>query len=133
MAINVKTDEKFAVKVIRFDKQQSITRGAMMLEIEYSRMKIFDDHPNIIKSYYWDSNGVLEMNGDCMGVMYNVIEFAENGSLANIIRYTGGLGEEIAKFYFTQIWHAVNYIHFLWSCSYGHQTWKHIILKYLPN
>ena len=41
MATNVKTDERFAVKVIRFDKQQSITRGAMMLEIEYSRMKIF--------------------------------------------------------------------------------------------
>ena len=112
MATNTKTDEKFAVKVIRFDKQQSITKGAMMLEIEYSRMKIFDDHPNIITSCYWNSNGVLEINGDCMGVMYNVIEFAENGSLANIIRHTGGLGEEIAKFYFTQIWHAVNYIHF---------------------
>ena len=112
IATNIKTDEKCAVKVIRFDKQQSIANGAMMLEIEYSRMKIFEDHPNILTSYYCNSNGVLEMKGDCMGVMYNVIEFAENGSLANIIRQTGGLSEEVAKFYFMQICNAVNWIHF---------------------
>ena len=44
--------------------------------------------------------------------MYNVIEYAENGSLANIIRQTGALSEEVAKFYFMQICNAVNCIHF---------------------
>ena len=44
-------------------------------------------------------------------IVYNVIEFAKNGSLSTIIKYTGGFDETVAKFYFTQIWHAVAYIH----------------------
>ena len=44
-------------------------------------------------------------------VMYNVIELASNGSMSRIIRITGGLGEDLSKFYFLQIWHAIAHIH----------------------
>ena len=111
-ATNIQTDERVAVKIIRFDKLQSIKNGEAIIETEYCRMKILEDHPNILKSYFCNTNGVFEMKWDCMGVMYNVIELAENGNLANIIKFTGELDEEIAKFYFKQILHAINHIHF---------------------
>ena len=74
-------------------------------------MKILEGHPNILKWYNWNTKGTQEIKGDCMGVMYSTIELAENGNLANIVKYTGGLGEELAKFYFIQIWYAINYVH----------------------
>ena len=112
MARDAKTDKNVAVKVIRYDKLHSAAKGAAMLEAEYYKMKIFEGHPNILQGYFCNTKGTLQINGDWMGVMYSVIELAENGNLANIIRYTGGLGEEFAKFYFIQICHAINYIHY---------------------
>ena len=111
MARDIQTDEKVAVKVIRYDRVKWLPKGAAMIEEEYYRMKIFEGHPNILKGYCCNTNGTLESKGECMGVMYSVIELSENGNLANIIRYTGGLWEEFAKFYFIQIWYAISCIH----------------------
>ena len=49
--------------------------------------------------------------------MYNVLEFAEHGSLAFFIRATGHFEEEIARFHFKQMAHAAEFIH---SQNYAH-------------
>ena len=43
--------------------------------------------------------------------MHSTIELEENRNLANIVKYTGGLGVELAKFYFIKIWYAISYVH----------------------
>ena len=54
-------------------------------------------------------------------VMYNVLEYAEHGSLCNFIKYTGPLEEEVVRLYFLQILDAVNFMH---SKEYAHLDLK---------
>ena len=111
VATDIFSNSKVAIKMLKEDKAIRKDKGAKAFEIEHERMIILEAHPNILKSFFTMVEGKvnyeLKLNYD----IYNVIEFAENGSLSSIIRKTGGLGEDIAKFYFVQIWHAVAYVH----------------------
>ena len=74
-------------------------------------MKIFQPHPNILNCIWTHKNGVIEINGDFKEITYNVVEYSANGTLGYVIKRTGPLSEDLVKFYFTQIWYAVAYIH----------------------
>ena len=100
MAKHVETHTKVAIKVLRKDKEFAKVKGLDIMETEYLRMKTIEGHPNVLKCYFTNSTGVLRSGFECEDVIYNIIEFAENGSLSKIIRSTGGLGEDLAKFYF---------------------------------
>ena len=102
---------KVAVKIAKNDKKSQKTWKKDTLELEHHRMKMVEGHPNILKSYASKAGEIWDNEFDITDITYNVIELAENGSLANIIRHTGGLGEELTKFYFLQIWHAIMHIH----------------------
>lgn len=60
------------------------------------------NHPNIVRVI-----GVFEENGTA----YYVMEFAENGSLADKIKKDGYLSEPVATRYILQVAEALNYIH----------------------
>ena len=110
-AVDIDTNEKVAIKMLRKDKSISQEKGAKILETEHITMKLVEGHPNILKTYKGNEVGVVEIEHDFYDAMYNIIEVAENGSLSNIVKHTGGLGENLSKFYFLQICHAISHIH----------------------
>ena len=111
MATHVETEAKIAIKILRKDKKFTKAKEVEIVETEYVKMKLVEGHPNILKSYYSTSVEKLGYRLEYEDVIYHAIEFADNGSLSKMIRSTGGLGEDLAKFYFWQIWHAVAHIH----------------------
>ena len=110
-ATDIKTNSKVAIKILRKDKSFSQEKGTKILETEHLKMKLVEGHPNILNTYSSNTTGVSDIESDFCDTMYNVIELAEKGSLSSIIKHTGGLSENLAKFYFVQIWHAIAHIH----------------------
>ena len=111
LATHLETNVKVAIKVLKNDKEFTKVKGAQIVEDEHKIMKTIEGHPNVLKSYFSNSAGILKSGFESKEVMYNAIELADNGSMSKIIRNTGGLDEVWSKFYFLQIWHAVAHIH----------------------
>lgn len=110
-AEHVQSQTEYAVKIIRKDKNICPKKGAKMLHEEHARMVKLQEHPNILKSFGAFENGTLSTELGPTDVQYNVLEIAENGSIASLIRKIGGLGQTLVKFPFMQICSAVQYIH----------------------
>lgn len=121
LANHLETGEKFAVKMLRKDKGYEAEKGARIMQKEHERLTVLQGHPNILQSYFTTSEGNLYANDKNNDVMYNVIELAENGSFSPLIRATGGLGEELVKFQFLQICHAISHMH---QNGYAHMDVK---------
>lgn len=111
-------NHKFAVKILRKDKGYSYDHGSSMIKKEHMLLQTLKEHPNILKSYHYSTDGSLEKEGEIeKEIMYNVLEFAEHGSLSFFIRTTGHFEEEVARFQFAQMANATQYIH---SQEYAH-------------
>lgn len=121
LATHLESSEKYAVKILRKDKGYDAEKGAQIMQKEHDRLVSLQGHPNILQSYFTSSEGNLYANDRNNDVMYNIIELAENGSFSSLIRATGGLGEEMAKFQFLQICHAISHMH---SHGYAHMDVK---------
>jgi len=115
------TDKNYAVKILRKDKGISHKRGVQILQEEHDRMQLLQGHPNILKSFGTFHDGELISDLGLTSVMYNVLELAENGTSSHFIRKSGGLGENLVKFPFVQIWHALSFIH---SSGVAHMDMK---------
>ena len=109
--------EKFAVKVIRKDKQYEDSFATNILNKEHELLFKLQDHPNIINSFGVNSEGVFESNSRSEKIIYNLIEYAPNGTLSEYIRKTGPVEEEIARFFMFQVCHAISFMHQL---GYSH-------------
>jgi len=103
--------QKFAVKVIRKDKQYENSFAKRILNREHELLSILQDHPNIINSHSVNTEGVFESKNRVEKIMYNLIEYAPNHTLAEYIRNTGPVEEEIARFFMNQLCHAIGYMH----------------------
>lgn len=115
-------NHKFAVKILRKDKGYSYAHGANMIMKEHMLLQNLKEHPNILRSYHASLQGTIEKEGETeKDMMYNILEFAEHGSLSFFIRTTGHLEEEIARLQFLQIASATEYIH---SQDYAHLDLK---------
>lgn len=115
-------NHKFAIKILRKDKGYSYDHGASMIMKEHMLLQNLREHPNILKSYHASCEGSIEKEGETeKEIMYNILEFAEHGSLSFFIRTTGHLEEEIARFQFNQMANATQYIH---SQDYAHLDMK---------
>lgn len=82
-----------------------------MLQREHEILQKLQGHPNIIKSFGINLDGVVVAKEESENIMYNVLEHAKNGAFSNFVRNTGGIEEEITRFYVTQLWNALDYIH----------------------
>jgi serine/threonine protein kinase len=74
-------------------------------------MSKLQNHPNILNSFYSNPDGVLKNGSKTEDVLYNLIELAENGPVSNIVRVTGSIEEQLARFMFLQLSDAVYYMH----------------------
>jgi serine/threonine protein kinase len=100
-----------AVKAIRNDKGYDDKIAASLLQREHALLNKMKHHPNIINSYYTKLNGEICYDNKIENIMYNVTEYAENGSIAPFIMYTGGIEENICRFFMNQICNAIKFIH----------------------
>lgn len=108
---------KCVVKIIRKDKNYAEGVAEKMLLSEHEVLQRLHTHPNIINSYDINFDGIASMDDEHMDVMYNVLEFAENGPLSHFIRYTGAIEEDISRLFILQVCNAIEYIH---SEGYAH-------------
>ena len=102
---------KFVLKVLRKDKNYDRNTAAEILYNEHQILEKLQLHPNIINSYGVQLDGIAKMGDEKEPIMYSVLEFAEHGSISNFVRYTGPIEERIAKFFFLQMCHAIEFIH----------------------
>ena len=59
------------------------------------------DHPNIVKLYEYDENGVkAKRSGETEDVLYLVLELIKGGELFDFISSTGAFSEPVARYYF---------------------------------
>ncbi len=92
LARHVFTGEKVAVKVIDKSRLDAATRTQMLQEVQLMKLV---QHPHVVRLYE-----VI----DTASKLYLVLEFADGGDMYDyIMRHEGGLGEEQARKYFTQI------------------------------
>jgi len=113
---------KYAIKILRKDKGYTYEHGSNMIMKEHILLQNLKEHPNILKSYSVNLEGTIEKEGESeKNIMYNILEFADHGSMAFFIRTTGQMEEEIARFHFKQMAHACEYIH---SQNYAHLDMK---------
>ena len=110
LAKHKKTDKKYAIKVINKEK---IKLKNQKLDSIYKQITIHGSliHPNIIRLYSYSED---EKN------FYFIMEFAENGTLYNIINFRR-LNEEESFDYFIQI---ISSIYFLHNNNYVHRDLK---------
>lgn len=104
-------DNLFAIKAIRKDKGYQSEVESMMVLREFMVMEHIGEHPNIIKHYSCNPEGILEANDQSQPLCYNVMEYCEKGPLSSIIKRTGPLEEIVWRFIFIQIANAVKHLH----------------------
>ena len=79
----------------------------LLLSREANAMEKVPDHPNIVKS-----KGLKLCEREEEGVSYHLMEYAPNETLLRYFKAASNLfREEIVRFYFLQICHAVEHIH----------------------
>lgn len=103
--------EKVAIKAIRKDKNYKRLTAENMLKREHEMLEKLVDHPNIISPLGWNFDGEVVTQSGSEKVMYNVLEYAQNGAISRFIRYTGGLEEELARLFILQMANALQFIH----------------------
>ncbi len=110
LAKHKKTDKKYAIKVINKEK---IKLKNQKLDSIYKEITIHGSliHPNIIRLYSYSED---EKN------FYFIMEFAENGTLYNLIKFRR-LNEEESFDYFIQV---ISSIYFLHKNNYVHRDLK---------
>ena len=103
---------EYAIKAIRKDKGYSREVSVKLVELEVQTMLSLGTHPNLINIIDSNAHGVarLPVTG-FEEVKYIVYEKCSNGSLSKYVKYTGWFEENIARFLFLQLWHAVNFMH----------------------
>lgn len=108
--IDMKNNEKIAIKKISIKNMDDDTKKLIDAEIIMVNMLVKTSHRNIVR--YID---VIMMSD----VIYIVMEYCEQGILANIL--IGPMRENIIKYYFKQL---INGIIFLHSNGYVHRDIK---------
>eukprot|EP00826_Nyctotherus_ovalis_P008582 TRINITY_DN1222_c0_g1_i3.p1 TRINITY_DN1222_c0_g1~~TRINITY_DN1222_c0_g1_i3.p1 ORF type:complete len:455 (+),score=95.33 TRINITY_DN1222_c0_g1_i3:178-1542(+) len=105
-------DKVYALKYMKVGQPHSKANLVRSLQQEALLQKIY--HPNILRIYEVNFEGVYEKNvGEVkkMPVVYAVLQLARNGDLFDFVTSTGGLSEEVARFYFKQILNVLESLH----------------------
>ena len=100
------------MKAIRKDKGYSREVAMKLVELEVQTMHSLGSHPNLVNIVDSNAHGVarLPVTG-FEEVKYIVLEKCANGSLSKYVKYTGCFEENIARFIFLQLCHAVSFMH----------------------
>lgn len=100
LAHHVFTGEKVAVKVIDKSKLDDISKAHLFQEVRCMKLV---QHANVVKLYQ-----VI----DTQSKLYLILEYADGGDLFDhIMKHSEGLDEHLARDYFQQILHAIDFCH----------------------
>jgi len=105
------TGELVALKIIRKDKGdwRASNEAAVQREID-AMLKL--SHPNVLRLIHVDMNAVYQKkNGTRVNAILLVVEFAKGGELFPYISMTGSFEEALARTYFQQSVHVLDYCH----------------------
>mmetsp|Transcript_35528 Transcript_35528/g.41118 ORF Transcript_35528/g.41118 Transcript_35528/m.41118 type:complete len:245 (+) Transcript_35528:35-769(+) len=102
---------EYALKIIRKDKGYSNETAMRLVTNEMKVMEKLGSHPNLVNGISCNPSGTAMLADGFHEIRYLVLEKCKNGSLSTIIRQTGPLEEELAKFLFFQLCSATQYIH----------------------
>ncbi|CAI2381197.1 unnamed protein product [Moneuplotes crassus] len=106
-----------AIKTMRKDKKYSQQVIETLVKREADMLSTLEGHPNIIRCMGSELNGTFTMHNKSEPVVYNVLEYAENGAFSAFVRSTGPIEEQIARLFTAQVCSAVNHMH---SLGYAH-------------
>lgn len=104
----------YAIKYMKIGKPHSKENLTQLLRQEAMLQKL--RHRNILKIYEVNSDGLyekIESEPKKIPVAYVVLQLARSGDLFDFVAGSGGLSENVARFYFVQILNAVEYLHSL--------------------
>jgi serine/threonine protein kinase len=101
----------YAIKALRKDKNLSAQASKLVLEREHDLLLRLADHPNIINTILTWHDGTLNYREESEKVWYNVLEYAKNGAVSKFIRYTGAIEELLVRPLFLQLWSGIDYMH----------------------
>ena len=110
LTLDSKTGQISATKIMKL-KDKNPNSGEQLLKENEALLKL--DHFNIIKLYEISNNGTyIKKNGTVkFGVPFARLELITNGEMYDYIDQTGPLSEEIARFYFWQLYCAIKHCH----------------------
>lgn len=101
LALDKQSLRQYAVKVL--DKNHIIKeRKVKYVEIEKRTLNRLGDHPGIIRLYFTFQD---------RHSLYFVLDYAPNGELLHLIKSTGSLNEDCARYYACQLLDAIEYMH----------------------
>lgn len=112
---------EYALKIIRKDKGYSESLAKKLVENEHLIMVQLGNHPNLVNCIGSNAEGIANLADGQHIIRYLVLEKCKNGALSTIIRHTGPLEEQIAKFLFLQLWCAIKHIN---DQGYAHMDIK---------
>ena len=100
-------DVKYAVKIYIKNSNEDAQIRHFRQEGVLKKML----HPNIIKLHDMSETGKLSsIENDTSDVRYAVLELASNGNFLDYIA-NNAMDQQIARYYFKQLWEAVAYMH----------------------
>lgn len=100
LAKHVFTGQKVAVKVIDKNKLDEVSRSHLFQEVRCMKLV---QHPHVVRLYE-----VI----DTQTKLYLILELGDGGDMYDyIMQHENGLDEELARYYFRQIVHAISYCH----------------------
>jgi serine/threonine protein kinase len=101
----------YIIKVCKKGDYTNINDAMDKFAEEQETIIKFESHPFIQKSFGWNPRGTYEKNTTKATIIYSVHEFAYNGSIVKHLGMKGRLTWEVARYYFSQLLSAVEYIH----------------------
>ena len=103
---------KFAVKLFMNDTNEVINKRQHKRYANEVSILSSLHHPNIV-SLMCHGGSVLMDNSTCTATktLYIATEYAERGSLRNLIEKSGKLSDQLARHFFKHILNALNYVH----------------------
>lgn len=102
---------EYALKIIRKDKGYSEQTSCYLVDNEVSMVNSLGYHPNLLRCLGANIEGSANLYDGWHSIKYIVYEKWANGTLAEIIRSTGPIEENISKFMFLQLACAIRYLH----------------------